>query len=273
MSITGGISFYDENKSLYNNGALAVASSNLSDQNLPLGTNKYFKWSSFGSNDSTTETYTITLPAAVSLSRIFLMDHNLKKFQIKYGTTPIDFTGVIGLDSYSDSKIDITDFTRNTAYFEFDAVTTDTLVLTMDTTQTANAEKFLVQFIATNEIGTLLGYPKLNNIKLDRDIKRSKSISGRSHIEKSYESGSFDLSLKRYSKQDDIDILDALHDRETPFLAWLCGGLPDQFTTKQRGFRVQDIYNMEISRAMSNAYDANVYLMGVNQKYSFQEVV
>lgn len=273
MSLTGGISFYDKSKSLFDNGATAVASSNTDDQNLCLGTNKYFKWQSSGSNDSTTETITITLSSSVSISRIFLLDHNFKNFQIQYGSPATDFTNVVGLDSYSENLIDVTGFSRNTAYFEFDAVTTDKIILTIDTTQTADAEKYLVQFIATNELGTLTGYPDIKNVRLDRDESKEKSISGRYHIQKSYESVSFDLGLKIYPNASDVDILDDLHDREESFHVWLCGGKPDQFTTKQRGFRVNDLYLMQVDKPLRNSYYKNIYICGVEQNYSFIEVV
>ena len=275
MSITGGISFFDKSKSIFIDGVLgatAVASSNTTDQNLPLGTNNTFKWESNGSDDSTIETYTVTLAASISISRIFLVKHNFKNFQVQYGAT-LDFANVIGLDGYSDNKIDVTGFARNTAYFEFDAVTTDTFILTIDTTQVVDAEKFITQFIVTNEIGTLEGYPKLSNATIDRNIQDEEAISGRMHIQKGYESAGFPLQLGRYPVQGDIDILDGLHEREDSFLVWLSGGLPDQFRIKQRGFRVEDVYNMQVNKPLRNGYDKNSYLLGVNQAYNFVEVV
>ncbi len=272
MSITGGISFYDASYSLFVNNASAVASSNTSDQNLPLGTNNVFKWESNGSDDLTTETYTVTLPSAVSFSRLFLIDHNFKNFQVKYGAS-LDFTNVIGLDSYSANNINVTGFARNTAYFEFSAVTTDTIILTIDTTQIVDAEKFLTQFIVTNELGTLEGYPQLKGLSIDRNSKKQKSISGRGHIQKGYESAAFKLELKRYGIQNDIDLLDDLHEREEYFLVWICGGLPDQFRLKQRGFLIENLYNMQIDKALKNSHDKNIYTVGVNQSYSFVEVV
>jgi hypothetical protein len=274
MSMTGGISFYDKSKSLYKDGASAVASSNTAAQNLCLGTNKYFKWISSGSDDSTIETLVVTLPNPVEISRLFLIDHNLKAFTIKYGAMAgSNFSNVVGLDSYSDSKIQLTACARNASYFEFTPVTTDRLILTMTTTQTANAEKYLNQFIVTNELGTLEGYPKINGVTLDRNARREEAISGRFQMQKSYEVAGFDLSLSTYPKQDDLDLLDSLHEREEPFLCWLCGGLPDQFRLKQRGFREKDLYQMQIDKALRNSYEKNVYIMGVNQSYSFLEVV
>ena len=274
MSMTGGISFFDKNRALFKDGASAVASSNTDDQNLILGQNKYYSWQSNGSDDMTTETITITLAAAISISRIFLVNHNFKAFQIQYDNgSPTDFANVAGLDSYSGNSIDVTNFSRNTAYFEFDAVTTDTIIITVDTTQTVGAEKVLGQFIATNEIGTLTGYPVLNRVRSNRNIKRERSVTGRNHIQKGFEVASFDLNLQSYPLQADIDILDSLHQREDNFLVWLCGGKPDQFRLTQRGFLIDDIYEMQVTAPLENGYKDNVYRHGVQQKYNFEEAI
>lgn len=274
MSMTGGISFYDKSKCLQKDGASCVASSATALQNLILNSNKYFKWTSSGSNDATTETLTITLPTAVSISRMFLIGHNFKSFDVRYDNgSPADFANVRGLDSLTDNEIDVSNISRNTSYFEFTPVTTDTLIIRAFTTQTTNAEKFLAQFIVTNELGTFEGYPQLNDIELSRSIQKEQAISGRFHIQKGYESAAFDLNLRTYPKQNDIDLLQDLHEREDPFLVWPCGGLPDQFRIKQRGFLVDDIFQMQLDQGLRNSYDKNVYLMGVNQRYSFVEVV
>ena len=208
----------------------------------------------------------------MDITRIFLVDHNWKEYTVKYGAS-VDFTNVTGIDGALGGGIAETAYARDTSYYEFDSVNTDTIIITATKTQTADQEKTLVQFIATEELGTLTGYPRIGNVKLDRNTRREKAISGRQHVEKSYESASFDLNLRTYPGQADIDLLDSLHDRDIPFLAWLSGGMPDQFRFTQRGFRLKDIYSMQTDRAASNAYDKNIYINGVNQRYSFQEVV
>ncbi|MGR3219401.1 MAG: hypothetical protein ACUZ8H_06225 [Candidatus Anammoxibacter sp.] len=272
MSLTGGISFFAKNKALFVDGSTLAASSNTADQNLPLGTNKFFSWESIGSNDATTETLTITLPVAKSISRIFLVGHNFDDFQIQYGASQ-NFANVKGLDNYAGALISETGFTRDTAYYEFDAVTTDKIIVTIDTTQIANAQKFISQIIITDEIGTLTGFPNISNPNFDRDERSQKAASGRVHIEKGFESASFGLDLKTYGIQADIDILEGLHDRNESFIVWLNGGLPDNFRLKQRGFRVGDIFQMQTTKGLKTGYYKNLYKSGVMQTYGFQEVV
>lgn len=278
MSLTGGISFYKRNKAIFEDGSTAVASTGSTEASLILGTNKFFQWSSIGSDDTTVETITISMPEAVTINRIFLGDHNWKEFTVKFDSGT-DFTTVVGIDGALGGGIAETAFARDTAYYEFDAVTATTIEITITKTQVVDEEKTLVLFIATEELGTLTGFPKNNGVNLDRNEKVEEAISGRMHVEKSYESARMDLTLKAYASgtidatgQADIDLLDSLHDSNVPFLVWANGGVPDNFRFSQRGWRLKDIYQMQTVKGTRNAYDKNVYVFGVNQKYSFVEV-
>lgn len=271
MSLTGGISFYKRNKALFEDGSTVSASTGNAEATLVIGTNKFFLWSSVASNDTITETITITMPAAVTIDRIFLGDFNWKEFTVKFDSGT-EFTTVVGIDGALGGGITETAFVRDTAYYEFDAVTATTIEITVTKTQVANQEKTLVLFIATEELGTLVGFPNNKGVKLDRNEKTETAISGRMHVEKSYESARLDLTLKTYPGQADIDLLDLLHDRDIPFIVWPNGGVPGNFRFSQRGWRLKDIYQMQTVKGATNAYDRNIYIMGVNQRYSFVEV-
>lgn len=271
MSMTGGISFFDKSKCLFKDGASCVASSNTGDQNLVLGTNKYYRWESIGSDDMTTETITITLPSAVAISRIFLLGHNFDTFQIQYGSSS-DFANVTGLDSYSSNDISETGFARDTAYYEFDSVTTDTIILTVDTTQTTDAQKYINQIIVTNEIGTLTGFPNISGYNFDRNTRTERSASGRDHVEKGYEVVNISLGLSVYPVQADITMLESLHDRNEPFLIWPMGGKPTNFKYEQKGFKVGDVFQVQTMGDLGVGFYKNLYKSGVEQSYKFREV-
>lgn len=271
MSLGGGVTFFDNSLSLFENGITAAASSNTAAQNLCLGFNPYYRWESSGSDDSTTETLVITFPSPVSISRLILLDHNLKEFTVT--TTAGSFSNVIGLDPTGASAISETDYDRNTAYYEFSPITVSNLTLTMEKTQIVDQEKFIGQIIATNELGTLRGFPDITAVGIDRDITKDKTLSGKYIIQKGYEQRSFSMRLINYPYQDDLDLLDSLHVRENPFLVWLCGGKPDTFKLKQRGWRINDIIKMQVDSSLQNGYEKNVYTLGATGRYSFEEVV
>ena len=273
MSMTGGITFFEKSKALFRDGATVVASSNNNDAKLALSMNRVFKWVSVGSDDTTTETITITLPSSVSISRIFLGGINFKEFTVKYGGGPTDFANVTGLDGALGGGIAETAYARAAAYYEFDAVTTDTIVITATKTQVADEEKELTLAIATNEIGTFTGYPDPNNAFFDRNERDQKVLSGLSHIVKSGEIFTMKLDMDNYPNQADITLLETLFDSEDPFLVWPNGGIPTQFRLTQKAWRVQDIYQMQTKGKMRSEYNRNIYISGVEKDASLVEVV
>jgi hypothetical protein len=274
MSMTGGVSFFDKSQCLFKDGATCVASSNTAAQNLVLSNDKYYQWESSGSDDMTTETLTITLPVSTTFNRIFILGHNLKAFQISItGDTFANLSSEEGTATISSGDIDQTNCAKSTSYFEFDNVTGTEIVLTMDTTQTVDAEKYVGQVIVTTEIGTLTGFPNINDLKTDPNIIKDKTISGKYIIEKGAHVANFDMKLTTYPVQADIDILDSLFIREDPFLVWLCGGKTSNFRLTQRGWRLGDVYQMQVDSDLKNGFRSNVYALAVNQSYGFQEVV
>lgn len=270
MSMTNGVSFFDKSLCLFKDGAIATASTNPAAENLVLGSSKYYRWESAGSDDTTTETLVIIFPEAVSISRIFILGHNLKDFEIT--STDGAFLNVASLDATGATGIEEAVFSRETAYYEFTPLETDNLTLTMRKTQVADEEKHVTQIIATNEIGTLRGFPNITDVGLNRNLVSDKTITGKYVIEKGHEVADFSMALNSYPHQEDLDILDGLHDRENPFLVWLCGGKPDNFRLKQRGWRLGDLYQMQVSGSSNNGYEKNVYKLGAKARYSFREV-
>lgn len=98
------------------------------------------RWTSAASNDTTTETITITWGTNKTFNRISLLGHNLKQFTIQY------WTGA----AYADFSTPITE-TANTLtdeLFTFNSVTTTRLQLTATKTLVADAQKYIGELIA-----------------------------------------------------------------------------------------------------------------------------
>lgn len=273
MACKGGVKFFDKNLALFEDGARAVASSNEPVQNFILGTNRYYQWQSAGSDDGTTETITITFPQPTEISRLFILGHNLKNFNIT-SVPATTITNVTSIESSTPStNIFASNIENSTSYYSFDPITVTGITITMFNTQIPDEQKKINQVVLTNEIGTLCGFPTISNVGIDRNLVKDSTITGRQIVEKGYEVASFDMRLVNYPYQDDIDILDSLHERERPFLTWLCGGIPDNFRIKQRGWRLEDLYQTQIDGDLRNGYERNVYSLGVTGRYNFQEVV
>ena len=272
--ITGGVKFFENNKALFRDGSTASATTNDSAAKFMLDISKYTRWESIGSNDITTEVITINLSGTENIDRLFLIDHNFKSFNIKYNGGS-DFTNVRNLDGELVGGIVETTYDKNTAYYEFDSVDVETITIEIETTQTVDADKYMTQFIATAELGTLAGFPRIQNVRHNRNLKGSKALSGRNVIQKGHETTSFRLNFKTYPVQADIDLAETLHEREESFLVWLCGGRygSDYFTIEQRGWRLEDVYNMQLSRPLNANYERGIYQNGVNTSLPLVEVI
>lgn len=278
MAVTGGIKFFESNSADSKTGATASASSGNASAPFILDRNAYTVWRSVGSDDTTTETITIDLASSVAITRLFLINHNFKEFTAQYDDGGLtDFSNVIGINGETFSIISETAYERGTAYYEFDEVTTDQIVITATKTQIADEEKFLNSFAVTTELGTFQGYPVVNNVTKDKKIRKSILLNGRSFVDKSLEVMRFSIDFKNYSVNtpyvDDLDLAYSLFDRDDNFLTWLCGGRNNSpyFRYTLRGFRIEDLIETQTVNIYKDKYIKNYYNGGVNMKMLLEE--
>jgi len=273
MAITGGIKFFKKSKALFVKGGTAVASSNSEAAKNILTSNKFIKWVSSGSDDTTIETITITFPSA-TIDRIFLIDMNFKEFTVKYDVTgtPTDFTSVVGLDG-SQSIIAETDYARDTAYYEVDAVTTTKIYITATKTQIVDAEKSLERFYGTEELGTFVGFPTANNEALNQNINLQKVLSGNLNAQKKLETFEMTLQFKNYTAiQNDYDILLDLHRRVDSFLVWLCGGkFGENFSITRENWDLKNVYNVQAIAKLNAKWNKGIYIAGFSGALKLQQ--
>jgi len=257
MTISGGIKFFDKSKSLLKDGATIAASTNDAAADFVLSMNRNIRWDSVGSDDITTETLTITFDSAKTIDRILLVGINAKAFQIKYNTST-DFANVVTLDG-TESTINITGFDKDTAYFEFDAVSATNIVITIDTTQVVDAEKFITMVIPTAEIGTLTGYPGVEPLTRANE-KRAMTQSGRFVTQKGFEAFSAKLSLE-HTIQADVTVFNTLFESQPPFLVWLCGGNfgTTYFSVELKNWRLKDLYQVQTLGEIETNFRNNIY--------------
>jgi hypothetical protein len=281
MAITGGVKFFEKSQCLAVDGATGSASSGDASAAYALDNNKDTKWRSSGANDDTISvTFQVNFDSSKTINRILIRDHNWKDFNIKYDVAGAwtHFASVVGLDG-SKANITETAFADNTAYYEFSQVTTTKILVTVTKTQTADQEKYASQIIATSELGTFVGYPNVKEVALDRNLRATKTVSGKYVVDKSIEVVSFDFVFRNYPSSStynaDMDLVMTLQDREDPFLVWLCGARrgTSYFRYTNRGFRLKDIYNMQITKAIKIGYVDNIYFNGLNAKLELDEHV
>ena len=269
MAIGGGIKFFNKSMNI-DASASAPISGDASVASL-LDSNKETFYRSVGSTDLITEEITITFAENKTIDRLFLLDTNLKDFNIMYDVsgTWTHFSNILDLDG-SQSNITRTDFAKDTYYAEFDSVTTGSIRIQATKSQVVDAQKYINQVIATSEIATLVGYPQVKSIIADRGLRTKKTISNKYSVQKSLEGFAFKLSMNNYPSSAtynvDIDQMMVLHDSENPFLVWLCGGKSGSpnFNYTIRGFRLKDVVQMQVKNSFKLSYLKNIYVNPIN---------
>jgi hypothetical protein len=306
MSITenSGIYFFTDSKCLGRDGASCVASSGTLSQDYILNFNKAFVWQSSGSDDTTTETLTITFPSTQTINSLFLINHNFKKFKITYNSgnnfTNVKTANIYDIGAFADEdgaiftdndsnyftdgeddfstttqEIYFEDYNKNTAYFEFDSVSVSTIEITIYTTQTADAEKTLNIFSAQEIIGNFSNSGlDQNNPNINYNEKQYNNILNKPFIRKGIETFSCSIRVPYAFTQADVDLIETLQDREEPFMVWLCGGKQgnNYFRVNAKPYRLEDVYRVQNVRNSSPSFNQNIYVTGYNNSLNVVEV-
>lgn len=274
--VNGGCKFFNINYALFKNGGSATASSNSDTANSILDISIYTQWISNASNDLTTETITISLGNDYAIDRLILADFNFKEFTIKYnnGSSFVDFSNVIGVNGATSAIISETAYSYDSAYYEFDEVTTDEIQIMVTKTQVADAQKELTTFIATKEIGTFEGFPRIRP-DAQRNEQKSLVLSKKYIVQKTYETNRIKMTFKTHPFQNDLDIVENIFDREEPFLVYPCGGRigANYFKVDMKAWGLKDIFNMQLVGRIKNEFEKGVYLLGFNKSLTFEEHV
>ncbi len=273
MTITGGVKFFKRNTALFGSGTTAVASTNSASANNILTNRQLTYWQSIGSDDLTTETITITFNKTVTIDRILLNRINFKQFTVQYDLSSVwtDFTSVVGIDGSFVGGISETTFGDETAYYEFDSISTTGIQITATTTQTADREKIIYNLFTTEELGTLEGFPQISPIDPTRNPREDFGLSGLLNAQKGYEVVNFSMAFNNYPSQSDMDLLTTLHDSDDSFLVWLCGGRRgvNYFRYNIKGYGLRDIYNMQTSGGIKPSYPNSITINAPNNSISF----
>ncbi len=194
-------------------------------------------WGTTDSSDAGLTTMVIDLGDTRDMDAIILAEHNLKSFTLKNGdgTTWNNFSTTIAP----------TDNTESTTYHSFDSTTATHLQLIMNSTQVVDADKFIRQFIVTEQIGELTIQPEIQP-EWDKSRKVTKYLSGKSHITKSVGAFRCRIRMGVVSNDADLTLIETLFNAYDGFLVWPCGGDVAQFETIREGYRLQDIFLMDL---------------------------
>jgi hypothetical protein len=273
MAVTGGIKFFYKNYADIDNASCLVSCSTGSALRGSLRDRKtYTRWESSGSSDATTETITVDFGASHAINRLILVKNNFKAFSVTYwnGSAWTDFSTVVTKEG-SQAKVEETTNAKTTNYYEFTEVTTDKIKITVTTTQTANAEKYVGEVIATKEIGTMTGYPNQSQTFEKIQVKK-ETLGGKPKFSILDESYSTTLDFSNYPTTEDHALIQTLWEGNEEFLIYPCGGNTAQFRFPRKGTRLEDVFLVWFDSDFSPNFTSNVYSLGMNYQIKLVEV-
>lgn len=260
------IRFFEKNKGDFSDPAVILTASQGNDYvERATDRNDATAWVTTGSVDADNTTFEMDFGDTKRIDSILLLKHNFKSYEVQYwdGASWTNF----GTD------IDETNYAAESSFHQFAAVETTKVLLTIRGTQTANEDKFLYQFIATEEIGQFAGWPQIKKPTLSRNRLRTKMLSGKETIREQVGAFSCQMTVTTLRDSADLDIIESLHFQNQGFLVWLCGGDEDQFSSVRRGYRLEDIYLCKVAGELVNEFYQGIYANGLIVKFDLVEVV
>lgn len=260
------IMYFEKSKCDISNPLVSItASQGATTARYALNRNNYSAWLTTASMDADNTTLEVNFGEEQDISSIVLIEHNFKSFKVEYWNG----AAYVAMPT----PIDVTNSQETTSWFQFQKTKTEKLKLTVRGTKTANQDKQLFQFIATNKIGQFEGWPKINNPVHTRNRKINKMLSGKSSITENLGAFSFDIAVPNWRSDVDLTILERLYNYGDAFLVWLCGGDESQFSSQRTGYRRQDFYLMRCANDYEPEWAGGIYSSGLNIKVKFVEVV
>ena len=120
----------------------------------------------------------------------------------------------------------------------------------------------VAQFIGTQDLGQLEGYPVVSNNRFDQNLSINKAASGRQMITKNVGGYSMRLSVAIWNIAADLALVQSLYDQFSGFLIWVNAGEESQFSNPVRGFRFEDIYFVKPTNSFSPVKYKGLYTAG-----------
>ena len=274
MAVSGQIKFFYKNYGdIDNENGSATVSTGTASRNYARSRKRYLKWQSSGSDDLTTETYQLDFGSSYDVDRVIIKKHNFKAFTIKYwnGASWTHFANVVTAEG-TQTNITETTNTKTTNYYEFDSVSTEKILISVDTTQTVDAEKYAYEVIASKEFGTFVGYPVYSG-KFNKERASKKHFTGTVSQTIFGENFNCNLNFVTYPSESDHELIKDLWEYGKEFLIYPCGADADQYRFSDMiGNRLEDLFLVTFTGDLSPDYEKNVYQLGLNYRVSFAEV-
>lgn len=256
-----GIRFFKMNFADPNRPGVTISTdNNLSEAISLINRDPLFIWRSIGSDDNNSIILLADFGTPRTFDTLILTNANLKDFTLEY---------VNGASAWQ-TLVTETNNTAETYFTQFTPVTGQQIRLTMNTTIAADAEKTIQDFIVTQSIGQLVGFPAVG-FKPDGVQKKKTMLNGKDKFVLSGFSNNITLNFRDHVGAADGELFNTLVSLTEAFLVWPCGGDASQFARSDIGYRLQDIYLVTVDKGYSHTFTKNLYFSGFNATLTLTE--
>lgn len=222
-------------------------------------------WMTTDSSDAANTQIDVVLTGRKDFDRIVLVKHNFKAYTIQYYDED--------LLAYTDfsTAVNVSNNAVTTTTHSFNSVSTSKFRIIITGTMVANADKSLCQLILTEDIGEMISQPEITPV-IDKSRKVTKYLSGKSHIIRSIDTFGVRLRKKNVDVAADQELVETLFDSFEGFHVWLSGGDISQYVNVRKGYRLEDIYLMNLSNEYEPEWDGSYFKNGLNIDLRLVEV-
>lgn len=193
-------------------------------------------WGTIDSTDAANTTLVFNYGDQLPTTDVILIGHNFKNYTLEFWDS-----------STWNDLVTVTGNKATTTSHNFQSVVTSRIRLVVHGTFVADEDKLLAQFIATSRIGQFNRFPIIEDPTISKRRRTLSALSGKARVTQSLGAVSFSLSTNEEFDPSDIKIIERIFNRFEGFLVWLCGGNENQFRNLREGYRLQDIYFMQIA--------------------------
>lgn len=222
-------------------------------------------WATTGSTNAANTQLDVDFLDQVDIDNIFLIQQNFKAYTIQYwnGSTYTNFSPSISVtgNSTADKR------------HSFTQVTTSKIRLIITETFVTDDDKFMTQLIATQLIGQLANFPQIKSVKDAKSRRSLKMISGKVKVVRNVGAFSCTLAKNNVVSDADITLMQRLFSSFNGFLVWLSGGDESQFRNLPIGYRLRDLFLMNVTNEYNPEFEDGHYKFGIPIDLDLVEVV
>lgn len=220
-------------------------------------------WATTNSTDAANTQIDIDMGSRKDVNRIGLWKMNFKNYVLWYYDEDLTAWTIIETVTNNTIATKLHSFaTKSARYFR----------IVISGTMTADDDKYMTQLIITESLGEFSFQPRVKPI-IDRNRKATKYLSGKSHIIKSVTAFQCDVEMQSVTSDTDLTLVETLFDSYEGFLVWLCGGTTSQFDTQRVGWRLEDIFLVNVGNEYRPEWGQSRYKNGIEVDLRLLEVI